>query len=106
MKKPGKSRRQYALVSPALDIARDLPGIRTGKFPGFIEPALAELRPKAPSGARWVHEVKYDGYRFQLHKTDAGTRMFTRRGLRLDRARPPDPERHAPAQHPRRGSRR
>lgn len=84
-----RSRRQYALVSPAMEIARDLPGIRAAKFPGFVEPALAQLRPKAPSGKRWVHEVKYDGYRFQLHKRDTGTRMYTRRGYDwTDRVKP------------------
>jgi bifunctional non-homologous end joining protein LigD len=41
---------------------------------------LAELRPKAPSGERWVHEIKFDGYRFQLHKQDSGTKMYARRG--------------------------
>jgi bifunctional non-homologous end joining protein LigD len=75
-----RSRRQYALQSPALEIARDLQGIRGAPFPGFIEPALATLYPKPPSGDTWVHEIKFDGYRAQLHKRDSGTRMFTRRG--------------------------
>jgi bifunctional non-homologous end joining protein LigD len=75
-----KSRRQYALQSPALEIARELKGIRGRPFPGFIAPALATLHPKAPSGDNWVHEIKFDGYRAQLHKSDAGTKMFTRRG--------------------------
>jgi ATP-dependent DNA ligase len=30
-------------------------------FPGFIEPALATLIEKVPSGARWIHEIKFDG---------------------------------------------
>jgi bifunctional non-homologous end joining protein LigD len=75
-----RSRRQYALQSPALETARDLEGTRGAPFPGFIEPALATLHSKPPSGERWVHEIKFDGYRAQLHKRDAGTRMFTRRG--------------------------
>jgi bifunctional non-homologous end joining protein LigD len=80
VKRVARSRRQYALQSPALEIARDLPGIRSRPFPGFIEPALASLHPRAPSGATWVHEIKWDGYRAQLHKRDSGTCMFTRRG--------------------------
>jgi bifunctional non-homologous end joining protein LigD len=36
-------------------------------FPGFIEPALATSINKLPSGDRWLHEVKFDGYRFQTH---------------------------------------
>src|SRR5688572_9793955 len=75
-----RSRRQYALQSPALEIARDLPGVRSRPLPGFIEPALATLADKPPRGDRWVHEIKFDGYRAQLHKLDAGTKMFTRRG--------------------------
>ena len=75
-----RSRRQYALQSPALEIARDLKGIRAAKYPAFIEPALATPFAKTPSGAKWVHEIKFDGYRAQLHRRDFGTKMFTRRG--------------------------
>jgi hypothetical protein len=81
VKRPiAKSRRQYALQSAALEIARGLKGIRSRPFPEFIEPALATLHAKPPSGDKWVHEIKFDGYRAQLHKSDAGTKMFTRRG--------------------------
>ena len=31
-------------------------------YPGFIEPALAISIDKVPSGERWVHEIKFDGY--------------------------------------------
>jgi ATP-dependent DNA ligase len=59
VKRPiAKSRRQYALQSPALEIARELKGIRSSPFPGFIQPALATLHAKPPSGDRWVHEIK------------------------------------------------
>jgi bifunctional non-homologous end joining protein LigD len=75
-----KSRRQYVLQSPALEIARGLKGIQTRAFPGYIEPSLATLTTKPPSAANWVHEIKFDGYRAQLHKRDRGTKMFTRRG--------------------------
>ena len=36
-------------------------------FPGFIEPALATSIEKVPSGGRWIHEIKFDGYRVQVH---------------------------------------
>src|SRR5882757_23210 len=75
-----RSRRRYAWQSPALKIARELKGIRRAPFPGFIAPALATLHPTPPPGEKWVHEIKFDGYRAQLHKRDAGTKMFTRRG--------------------------
>jgi bifunctional non-homologous end joining protein LigD len=49
-------------------------------YPDFIEPALATSITKVPSGARWVHEIKFDGYRVQVHIKDAAVTVFTRRG--------------------------
>jgi bifunctional non-homologous end joining protein LigD len=49
-------------------------------FPGFIAPALATKIEKVPSGARWVHEIKFDGYRVQLHIANDDIKVFTRRG--------------------------
>jgi bifunctional non-homologous end joining protein LigD len=49
-------------------------------YPGFIEPALATSIAKVPSGERWVHEIKFDGYRVQVHLRDAAVKVFTRRG--------------------------
>jgi bifunctional non-homologous end joining protein LigD len=51
-----------------------------GTFPGFIEPALASSIERVPSGARWIHEIKFDGYRVQLHIANESVRMFTRNG--------------------------
>jgi bifunctional non-homologous end joining protein LigD len=50
------------------------------KYAGFIEPALATSIDKVPSGERWVHEIKFDGYRVQVHLRDAAVKVFTRRG--------------------------
>jgi bifunctional non-homologous end joining protein LigD len=50
-------------------------------YPGFIAPALASSIEKPPSGARWIHEIKFDGYRVQLHKANEAEKVFTRRGL-------------------------
>ncbi|MET4482957.1 non-homologous end-joining DNA ligase [Bradyrhizobium sp. F1.13.3] len=49
-------------------------------MPGFISPQLATLKMKAPSGAQWIHEVKYDGYRIQLHIDGDSRKAFTRNG--------------------------
>lgn len=35
---------------------------------------------KAPSGAQWIHEIKYDGYRIQLHIDGDDRKAFTRNG--------------------------
>ena len=49
-------------------------------YPGFIEPELATPADKVPSGERWLHEIKFDGYRVQVHLRDAAVKVFTRRG--------------------------
>jgi bifunctional non-homologous end joining protein LigD len=51
------------------------------QMPGFIKPQLATLKSKAPSGEQWLHEIKYDGYRIQLHVNSGKKRAFTRNGL-------------------------
>ncbi|MBR1280288.1 non-homologous end-joining DNA ligase [Bradyrhizobium sp. AUGA SZCCT0283] len=49
-------------------------------FPGFIEPELATATEKVPSGGRWLHEIKFDGYRVQVHLVNEAVKVFTRRG--------------------------
>jgi bifunctional non-homologous end joining protein LigD len=49
-------------------------------YPGFVAPALATSISKVPSGERWIHEIKFDGYRVQVHIKDAAVTVFTRRG--------------------------
>jgi bifunctional non-homologous end joining protein LigD len=46
-------------------------------FPGFIAPALVTSIGKVPSGERWIHEIKFDGYRVQVHLKDAAVKVFT-----------------------------
>lgn len=50
-------------------------------WPGFIAPALASLKPTAPSGRKWIHEIKFDGYRLQAHIRGGKAKLFTRSGL-------------------------
>ena len=50
-------------------------------MPGFIKPQLATLKAKAPSGEQWLHEIKFDGYRVQVHLNKGKKRVFTRNGL-------------------------
>lgn len=37
-------------------------------FPDFFKPQLATLVDKPPQGAKWLHEVKFDGYRIITYK--------------------------------------
>ncbi|WP_064681169.1 DNA ligase D [Rhizobium bangladeshense] len=56
-------------------------GARKSPMPDFIEPALAKLKPKPPAGDRWIHEIKFDGYRLQVRIEDGKVLMLTRSGL-------------------------
>ncbi|MDB5513168.1 MAG: ligase, partial [Enterovirga sp.] len=49
-------------------------------LPSAVEPALATLVATVPEGPNWVHEIKWDGYRLIVFKTDEGVRVTTRRG--------------------------
>jgi bifunctional non-homologous end joining protein LigD len=50
-------------------------------MPGFIRPQLASLKSKAPTGDGWIHEIKYDGYRVQVHVNAGRKKVYTRNGL-------------------------
>ena len=56
-------------------------GAKKASYPGFIEPALATLRSSPPTGARWLHEIKFDGYRLQVRIRLKGVKLLTRSGL-------------------------
>ena len=76
-----RSKRQYVhgLNSDAMRLARSLLGVKQKLFPGFIEPALATMAHRPPRGEQWLHEIKFDGYRFQCH-IQRNVRFYTRRG--------------------------
>ena len=48
--------------------------------PGFIHPCRPIVAQRPPSGPGWVHELKHDGYRLQVHVRDGRVRLFTMRG--------------------------
>src|SRR3954469_361794 len=51
------------------------------EMPGFIKPQLATLKSKAPKGDQWLHEIKFDGYRIQVHLQRGRKKVYTRNGL-------------------------
>ena len=61
--------------------ASDVRGARKGILPAFLEPSLPQVSDKAPSGPKWVHEIKYDGYRVQARIDGRNVRLLTRKGL-------------------------
>jgi bifunctional non-homologous end joining protein LigD len=56
-------------------------GERKNSAPTFIEPQLCALTRTPPTGARWVHEVKLDGYRAQMRVESGKVTLRTRKGL-------------------------
>ena len=50
-------------------------------MPGFIKPQLATLKSQAPKGDQWLHEIKYDGCRVQVHINRGRKKVYTRNGL-------------------------
>ena len=47
----------------------------------FIEPCLPTLADKPPTGPRWIHEIKHDGYRLQARRDADGAFSITRNGF-------------------------
>ena len=46
----------------------------------FIVPAQPALKAAPPKGDQWLHEVKFDGYRVQLHLTEGAVTIFSKNG--------------------------
>ena len=69
LKRSPRSRRRFAL-----------PGAKPAPYPGFIAPCDPTLRACAPLGSDWLHEIKIDGYRAQLHIHDGRVKVFSRSG--------------------------
>jgi bifunctional non-homologous end joining protein LigD len=51
----------------------------------FLEPAQPKLRASPPVGDGWLHEVKFDGYRVQLHKTLSSVSLYSKGGYNFQR---------------------
>jgi bifunctional non-homologous end joining protein LigD len=51
------------------------------ELPEFIPPELATLVARPPTGERWIHEIKFDGYRTAARLNDGRAAMLTRHGL-------------------------
>jgi ATP-dependent DNA ligase len=48
--------------------------------PGFIQPCGPTVARLPPVGRGWLHELKHDGYRLQVHVRDGRVRLFTMNG--------------------------
>src|SRR3954471_10474057 len=52
-----------------------------GALPGFLEFCDPTLRNVPPTGAEWLHEIKWDGYRAEVHLQSSRPKVFSRNGL-------------------------
>jgi len=55
-------------------------GAKRAPFPAFIDPCDPILRNRAPDGSGWLHEIKIDGYRAQLHIHRGRVTIYSRSG--------------------------
>src|SRR5690606_5234917 len=78
---PGWSSKTGKIESPETASLPIPKKAKKAAFPGFIPPALATLKPSAPTGKKWLHEIKFDGYRLQAHIRDGEVSLLTRSGL-------------------------
>src|SRR5688572_14026542 len=62
---------------------RATPRIKTtaNSAPDFLPPQFAKLVDRPPTDSGWGHEIKFDGYRLQLHVQHSKAKLLTRRGL-------------------------
>jgi bifunctional non-homologous end joining protein LigD len=60
--------------------AKALAGAKREALPAFVEPCLATLVSEVPKGDKWLHEIKWDGYRLMLRIERGRVTVLTRRG--------------------------
>jgi bifunctional non-homologous end joining protein LigD len=68
------------LPPPNGDVSK-VKGARKAALPAFVEPMLASLVSSPPGGPRWIHEIKFDGYRLQARVEAGRVKLMTRSGL-------------------------
>jgi bifunctional non-homologous end joining protein LigD len=60
--------------------ARAIAEAREAPYPGFVEFCDPTLRETAPAGREWLHEIKIDGYRAQVHIHAGQVTVYSRSG--------------------------
>ncbi len=66
---------------PPLPDPSTVEGAKKAPMPRFVEPMLATLVKAPLSGVRWLHEVKFDGYRIEARIEEGRVALLTRSGL-------------------------
>lgn len=78
---PGWSSKTGKIAKAPPKEAKPVRRARKARMPDFIAPQLAMLKPQAPGGKGWLHEIKFDGYRLQVHVDAGKVELLTRSGL-------------------------
>ncbi|MCJ8056171.1 DNA ligase D [Shinella curvata] len=90
--KTGRIRKSAAKKTNAKTVGKELlaaeapdpsgiSGARKARLPDFLPPMLATLATAPPAGDRWLHEIKFDGYRLQARIEAGRVKLLTRSGL-------------------------
>jgi bifunctional non-homologous end joining protein LigD len=77
--KTGKIERSGA--SAELPDLTSIKGAEQAPLPRFVEPMLATLVKAPAAGERWLHEIKFDGYRIEARIDKGRVALLTRTGL-------------------------
>ncbi|MFC3727198.1 DNA ligase D [Neoaquamicrobium sediminum] len=78
---PGWSSRTGKIDKAPQKAAPAVRGTKKARMPEFVAPQLATLKPHAPAGKGWIHEIKFDGYRLQARIEKGKVTLLTRSGL-------------------------
>ncbi len=74
------ARKSRAVPRKRTDSVGRVAGAQAARLPSKLAPMLATLGTRAPEGADWLHEAKYDGYRMLCRLQHGKTRMYSRSG--------------------------
>jgi bifunctional non-homologous end joining protein LigD len=73
--------RHRVVKRSASEAGKSGPSRRGFSLPRFIPPQLSQPVEKPPSGPRWLHEIKLDGFRMAAHIDHGHAQLLTRTGL-------------------------
>ncbi len=74
----GKKKPRSKTKAPSPSGGGDPKPARRAPLPDFVPPSLATLHDAPPSGAAWLHEVKFDGYRIEARLDRGEVTLLTR----------------------------
>ena len=78
---PPTQRRQMTLPGPAANTSiavREIPKAKKAALPKALKPQLASPNDEPPNGPKWLHEIKFDGYRLLCFINGNNVRFLTR----------------------------